>query len=133
MIRRDPVRTLIRGEGGVTAVEFAMVLPVFITLLFGIFEFSRMIFISSSVQHAIDRASRLAVIDNDVSNADIEAEIAEFLSVSGSPPVNISIVRTMIGTTDVAQVTAQYDHVVSGPFIPEFTVQWNFDTVIPLR
>jgi Flp pilus assembly protein TadG len=133
MSRRSGFLALARADGGATAVEFAIILPVFVTLLFGIFEFSRMVFVSSSVQHAIDRAARLAVIDSDVTNSDIEAEIANFLSVSGNPPVSISVVRTMIGTTNVAQVTAQYDHTVSGPFIPAFKVQWDFETVVPLR
>jgi Flp pilus assembly protein TadG len=125
-------KSLRRCQSGVTAVEFALILPPFIMLLFGIFEFSRMMFVSSSVQHAVDRAARLAAIDPDVSATDIEAAIREFLSVSNDPDITVTVTDATVGTRDVRQVAAHYDHVVSGPLIPEFTVGWDFETVVPL-
>lgn len=120
------------SEAGATAVEFAIILPVFVALLFGVFEFSRMMFVSSSVQHAVDRAARLAVIDPDVTASEIETEISNFLSVSNDPAITVTITQTTIGTKNVRQVKAHYDHLVSGPFIPEFTVGWDFETDVPL-
>jgi Flp pilus assembly protein TadG len=120
-----------RAEGGVTAVEFALVLPLFIGLLIGIFELSRMMFVTSSVQYSVDRAARLAVIDPTVSLSDIEADILSRLEVSNSPTVDLTITRTTIGVTDVAQVSAHYDHVVTPVFFEPFTVGWDFVTIIP--
>ena len=119
------------AEGGATAVEFALILPVFIMLLIGIFEVSRMMFVSSSVQYSVDRAARLAVIDPTVALADIETDILARLAVSNSPTVDLKISRTTMGTTDIAQVAAHYDHLVSPVFFPPFTVGWDFVTVIP--
>lgn len=120
-----------RGEGGATAVEFALVLPLFVGLLIGIFEFSRMMFVASSVQYSVDRAARMAVIDPTISLSDIEAEIQSRLEVSNSPTVDLTVTRTTIGTTDIAQVAAHYDHVVSPVFFEPFTVGWDFVTIIP--
>ena len=119
------------AEGGSTAVEFALILPIFIMLLIGIFELSRMMFVSSSVQYSVDRAARLAVIDPTISLSDIEADILNRLAVSNSPTVDLTITRTTIGITDIAQVSAHYDHLVSPVFFPAFTVGWDFVTVIP--
>jgi Flp pilus assembly protein TadG len=124
-------RHLARSTSGATATEFAIVLPVFVAMLFGIFEFSRLIFVSSSVQWAVDRAARLAVIDTEATDADIEAEIEAHLAVSKSPAVNIAINRTMINTVDVVRITAHYDHLVQGPLIPSFTVGFDFETIVP--
>ncbi|WP_424926864.1 TadE/TadG family type IV pilus assembly protein [Amaricoccus tamworthensis] len=55
-LRRARLR---RDEEGATLLEFAIVLPVFLTMLFGLFEFAFIIFISSSVDAAILNASRL--------------------------------------------------------------------------
>lgn len=119
------------AEGGATAVEFALVLPLFIMLLIGIFELSRMMFVTSSVQYSVDRAARLAVIDPTVSLSDIETDILNRLAVSNSPTVDLTVVRTTIGVTDVAQVSAHYDHLVSPVFFEPFTVGWDFVTIIP--
>jgi len=118
-------------EDGATAVEFALVLPIFLMILIGIFELSRMMFVTSSVQYSVDRAARLAVVDPTVSVSDIEADIRNRLVVSNSPTVDLSITRTTLGVTDIAQVSAHYDHVVSPVFFPPFTVGWDFETIIP--
>ncbi len=47
-----------RGQG---AVEFILVFPVVLVLLFGLFEFSRYYFTRISVQHAVREATRYAV------------------------------------------------------------------------
>jgi Flp pilus assembly protein TadG len=120
------------ANDGASAVEFALILPLFILLLFGIVELSRMMFVSSSVQYSVDRAARFAAIDADVSDADIENEINHLLAISNSPSVDISISRIMVGATTIARVSAHYDHLVSGPFIPAFTVGWDFETNVPL-
>ena len=120
-----------KGEGGATAVEFALIFPLFIGLLIGIFEFSRMMFVVSSVQYSVDRAARMVVIDPSVSASDVEADIQNLLAVSNSPTVALSVNTTNIGTTDIAQVSAHYDHVVTPLFFEPFTVGWDFVTTIP--
>jgi Flp pilus assembly protein TadG len=48
---------------GVTAIETAILLPVFLTFLLGIFEFGRVLWIQSALQFAAESASRCAVIN----------------------------------------------------------------------
>jgi len=49
-----------RDVRGVTAVEFALLLPFFIVLLFGIFQFGTALFIQFALQHAVVSAARCA-------------------------------------------------------------------------
>lgn len=56
MIRR--ARPAARGQG---AVEFILVFPLVLVLMFGLFEFSRYYFTRISVQHAVREAARYAV------------------------------------------------------------------------
>jgi Flp pilus assembly protein TadG len=49
-----------RDRSGVTAVEFAMLLPLFMTLLFGIIEFAQVVFFQAALQHAVTAAARCA-------------------------------------------------------------------------
>lgn len=119
------------NQSGATAVEFALILPAFVTLIFGIFELSRLIFVGASVQWAVDRAARLAIINPDVSASEIETEINNRLDMAGSPPVSVSLTTSVVNTIEIIEVSATYNHTVSGPFIPEFTVDFNFGSVIP--
>ena len=45
---------------GVTAIEFALLLPIFLTLLFGIIEFAQVLFIQVALQHGVTGAARCA-------------------------------------------------------------------------
>ena len=45
-------------RSGVTAVEFAMLLPFFIVLIFGIVEFGQVMFFQAALQHAVTGAAR---------------------------------------------------------------------------
>lgn len=51
-----------RNERGAAAVEFALVALLFFTLLFGILEFGRLLFLYNTVQEVSRRAAREAVV-----------------------------------------------------------------------
>ena len=51
-----------KGCRGATMVEFAMVLPVFVLLLFGIIEFGRYFFVQHTLQFATREGTRLALV-----------------------------------------------------------------------
>jgi Flp pilus assembly protein TadG len=49
-----------RAIEGVNAIEFAMLLPIFIMLLVGIVEFGQLLFLQAALQHAVTFAARCA-------------------------------------------------------------------------
>ncbi|HUK59483.1 MAG TPA: TadE/TadG family type IV pilus assembly protein [Stellaceae bacterium] len=51
---------LARERRGVTAVEFALLLPFFVILLFGLFQSGQALFIQFALQHAVVGAARCA-------------------------------------------------------------------------
>jgi Flp pilus assembly protein TadG len=56
------VKKLMKGMRGATIVEFAMVLPLFVLLLFGIFDFGRYFFVQHTLQYATREGTRLALV-----------------------------------------------------------------------
>jgi hypothetical protein len=59
-----------KGIRGATAVEFALVLPLFVLLLFGIIDFGRYFFIQHTVQFATREGTRLALVGGTLVDAD---------------------------------------------------------------
>lgn len=117
--------------GGATATEFALILPIFAMLTFGFVELSNMFFESSSVQWALDRAGRMAVTDPNATASDIETTFRNELVAAGSPHATFDYTSKTLDGVPVIDLTAHYQHVVEAPFIPQFTVTFNYEKVVP--
>lgn len=72
------VRPRKRDQGGAAAVEFALIMPIFFMLLFGIIDFGYMINRSSVINNAARDAVRVATFA-DASKAEVEAAAATTL------------------------------------------------------
>ena len=48
------------GTRGMAAIEFALLLPLFLILVFGIIEFGQVLFFQAALQHAVTNAARCA-------------------------------------------------------------------------
>ena len=82
---RDP------HDAGQSLVEFALILPIFVLVLVGVFDFGRGVFAYNTVNNAAREGSRLAIVDQ------TEAHIVD-LAVQRAGPVGI----------DASQVTVDY-------------------------
>jgi Flp pilus assembly protein TadG len=50
-------------RGGAAAVEFAMTVPILLTIMLGIFEFGRMLWAQNALHYAVEQAARCRTID----------------------------------------------------------------------
>ena len=57
--RRSLLSRLLRGEEAITTVEFALIMPLFFTMLFAIIEVSMVFFINVILEGAVDDGARL--------------------------------------------------------------------------
>ena len=88
---------------GAAIVEFAVVLPLLITILFGIIEYGWVFMVRQTLQHAAREACRTAVLSTST-DADIDARITDIMA-----------------TTNVASYTSTKTHAI-GPCQPIETV-----------
>ncbi len=58
---------------GSVAIEFAVLLPVFFALIYGLFEFSRIAWTQSTLEYAVEEAARYAMINPEASETEISA------------------------------------------------------------
>jgi Flp pilus assembly protein TadG len=93
------------SDRGQTLVEFALILPVFVLVLVGIFDVGRAVYAFNTVNNAAREGARLAIVDQTVS--DIQDRAAERAVSLGVQPgdVRVSFVNTSTGNacTQVGQ------------------------------
>jgi Flp pilus assembly protein TadG len=63
MLLRHALRGLHNARGGTAAVEMAILLPAFLTVLLGIVEFGRLVWTQSTLQFAVEAAARCAAVN----------------------------------------------------------------------
>lgn len=90
-IHRIKARKGQTGESGYAAVETALLLPLFLLILMGVIDFSRLYWTQSTVTSAAVEGARLAILA-DVSESEINTTIAKHLAnggVSDIPKIEI--------------------------------------------
>jgi len=95
-----------RRDDGVTTVEFALVLPIFIFLIGIATYFSWMFFVQSQVDRAADRAARYAAVPYTTSTV-VQNNVDANGNVYG-PGITISSGTTIVGAYSSTQVTRTY-------------------------
>src|SRR5919106_5744427 len=82
--RRQPGR-------GQTLVEFALVLPLFVLLLFGILDFGRAVLAYNSISNAAREGSRTAIVNQRVSDIQVRAvDQATGVQLDGASDVRVA-------------------------------------------
>jgi len=81
-----------RGERGAAAVEFALVLPVLILLVFGLIEFSRVYNIQISLSNAAREGARTMAVENSL-------PIARSAAIAAAPSITPAVSAGQIAIT----------------------------------
>ena len=79
-----------RERRGAAVVEFALVVPVFVALLFGMIEFGRMVMVQQVLTNASREGARQAVLDG-TTPADITSTVNSYLLSAGISGATITM------------------------------------------
>ena len=111
----------IRARRGAVALEFALGLPIFIAMIYGVFEFGRIFWTQNTMEFAIEEAARFTMVNPNATNAqiiDIVEDKAVGLDVAR---IDVNIVfeqdntGTGTGPRAFVKITGTYNYV---PIIP---------------
>lgn len=80
-----------REQEGATAVEFALVVPVFLIFLFGIISLTQAFWIRNGLQYAVDDAGRYAMINTTATDDQIRTQLRSKLYGMDSSAVTITL------------------------------------------
>ncbi|MBP2159336.1 MULTISPECIES: TadE family protein [Asticcacaulis] len=129
---RRLLRRLTRNRRGATALEFAIVAPVFIAMVFGVFNLGYALYCGAAVRHAIQESSRLLMFDpNTTASTFKTAVVSKLVNV---PVTNLRIAitdETVTQTQHLKRVTWTYNYMVYAPFITSKAFEMGSSVTVP--
>jgi Flp pilus assembly protein TadG len=112
-----PCRLFRRNRRATAAVEFAVVAPIFLLLVFGMIEYGRMVMVYQVLTNASREGARVAVLDG-ATTASVTAQVNTYLS-------NGTITGATVTVTPNPPSTAEFgDPVTVTVSIPFSQVSW---------
>ena len=102
------------SRSGVTTVEFAIVAPIFLMLVFGLIEFGRMMMVQQSLTNAAREGCRTAVLATTINSSDVEAAVRDYLqsvmsNAANTEEVRVTVPAGLAATASGTEVTVAID------------------------
>lgn len=116
---------------GAAAVEFALVVSAFISLVIGIAYVGIMAFNTLAIDQAVKLASRQAEIDSSTTQTAIAAIINDYLASVGLSSATVTYNVTLSGGISTANIAASYQQSYSIPFIPTIALTFSSSAAVP--
>jgi Flp pilus assembly protein TadG len=120
------------SKGGASALEFAILLPVFVMLLFGTVQLGVLFYYAGTVQHALEETAREVMVVQDMTPAQVESAIRNRLEDLTTVDVVVTYDVDSVGDASVAHVNAAFTLDIIIPFVPSFSVPMDAHTSIPV-
>ena len=118
---------------GATAVEFALVAPLFVMMLVGVVQLGLTLHAANAVQWSIERAARTALLAGSPDQATLQAVVDDVLARS-SPGSALAINWTVdsSGSVPLARITGTYVHRMDVPLLPSMNARFPVDLTVAL-
>jgi len=118
---------------GATMLEFAIVAPVLIAMLVGVFNVGFAMYAGAAVRNAIQRSSRVLMMTPTTTAATIKTS-AQALLVD-VPVNNLAVTvttETVTASMQIKRVTWTYDYALWVPFASNSTLSFGSSMVVPM-
>lgn len=131
-----------KDQGGTSAVEFALVLPMLVTLVFGIIEFSLLLYDKAMITNASREGVRAGIVLQTprVTNTEIQTVVDSYLGnhlvtfgSASSPTTTITRAGDNFGDPLTVTVTYSYNFLVLPNFITTINGPLNVTATAVMR
>ena len=125
-------RRLQRDERGATALEFAILTPVFLVMLFAVLQVSIAFHKGNTAQWAVKKAARQVLLDDSMTESQVQALVDSNLDAIGeSLRLHVHYTVDTSGSVPIGRIRATYVHKVSVPALTTFYARFPIDVVVP--
>ena len=115
--------TRARARGGVAAVEFALVLPLILSLLLGVWEVGRLIQVNQILSNAAREGGRQASTGL-LSNSEVQTAVTQYLDRAGLPTSHATVTVTNLTSGVDAKLADQMNQFQVTVTLPVADVKW---------
>jgi Flp pilus assembly protein TadG len=130
------LRKLLKGTKASVVVEFALLLPLMVTLVFSIIELGSAWYFKQMMVNASREGARMGAMFEGGTNAEVVAYVQNLLNESGFPgevSVNAVGAESGPGAQVQVQVTGQHQLPVLGSLVPGFPESINLTATTIMR
>ena len=125
------LRRFRRDNKGAVAVEFAVIIPIFLVLLFGTLEIGNMLYAKSTLQHGVETAGRYAMVNISANVSQIEQEaIAKTDHLNSLNPTFI-VGHSTVDGVPFADISASAVYTLMTPFVTGATINLTSTISVP--
>ena len=122
----------LRGDAGTSAVEFALIAPLLIVFLFGIFAAGWAVHCISSLQLALEQSGRALQIDPTLNQSQLDAMVKNELAGLGDPNVSVALTAGSINGVTTATISGTYIFQITVPLLPAYSIDYQTAVNVPL-
>ncbi|MHA7899417.1 MAG: TadE/TadG family type IV pilus assembly protein [Henriciella sp.] len=121
-----------QNQSGATAVEFALLAPIWIALVLMAMQISLALHKGNTVQWAVNKAARAALLDTSLDEAGLQAYIeTRIRKIDAFAEIDITYSENTVGTVLIGTISGTYYHDINVPLLPDFTAEFNIDVSVP--
>jgi Flp pilus assembly protein TadG len=130
-MRLNVLRRFGSDRSGVSALEFALVAPVFLTLLIGVIQMGWSLHCASNVRFAVKTAARQFMVQPNLSDQAFVTAMRAHLRGPSAAAVTVTVERqAMAGGPVFVRARSTYNHAFWAPMITPFTIVSRGETTV---
>ncbi len=122
---------LLRCQSGAAAVEFAIVSVVFLSLVVGIVDFGRTLYVKNQLSFLADQAARKVLINPGISNATLTDELRDDFNAGVQADLGVAVTDETIDGTSYRRVAITYPMTLFIPVLTDKALLLSVDRRVP--
>jgi Flp pilus assembly protein TadG len=113
---RGILMSLAKCHRGAVALEFALGFPIFLALVYGLFEFARIFWTQNTMKFAIEEAARSAVVNSTISETELTIIVMNRAAGLNDAEISVDVeFEDANGSRGFVTITGTYDY---SPIVP---------------
>jgi Flp pilus assembly protein TadG len=129
---RASAKACLRDERGAAAVEFALVAPPFIALLFGIFQVGWAFNSASTVRHALVTEMRAFALNTSMTQDQLQTAVRNDVQGFTDNAITVTVSRQTVNGVKAAVATATYTSSIVVPLMGSYPLNFSSNVTVPL-
>jgi Flp pilus assembly protein TadG len=132
-VSAERIARWLRDRSGGAGLEFALIAPFLVMLLFGIFAFGWSFNATSTVRYTLETSARALQLNNTLTQSQIQAIATQKLLALGLKNVVVTIATDPAsGGFKMAHLTASYAFVIEFPYFDQYPINYATTVTVPL-